>query len=166
MYFDPAIYRVNPLYSVINWVVVVGALTFVVMFVSLLNLSLTRGSKGIGIFFGELGSMLSDMVNLSPRRIWALTRLTFMEAYRRKALAVFVVFGLLFMFAGWFMGDTKEIKPDQVKVYISFVLTALSWLTLPVVLCCKTISVQEKIPQQDQLSTSDRPTIFTHYSPT
>ena len=138
MYFDPAIYRVNPLYSVINWVVVVGALTFVVMFVSLLNLSLTRGSKGIGIFFGELGSMLSDMVNLSPRRIWALTRLTFMEAYRRKALAVFVVFGLLFMFAGWFMGDTKEIKPDQVKVYISFVLTALSWLTLPVVLllCC------------------------------
>jgi len=39
-------------------------------------------------------------------------------------------------------------------------------LTLPVVLCCKMISSQEKILQQDQLSTSDRPTIFTHYSPT
>ncbi|WP_373650986.1 MULTISPECIES: ABC transporter permease [unclassified Schlesneria] len=138
MYFDPAIYRLNPLYSLLNWAVVAGALTFVVMFVSLLNLVLTRGSKGFGIFFGELGAMLSDLIHLSPRRIWALTRLTFMEAYRRKALAVFVVFGLLFMFAGWFMGDSKEIKPDQVKVYISFVLTALSWLTLPVVLllCC------------------------------
>lgn len=138
MYFDPLENFLNPIISFINWLKVAGSLTLVVLIVSLLNLLATRGAAGIGIFFQELGGILKDLVQLSPRRIWALTRLTFMEAYRRKALAVFVVFALLFMFAGWFMGDTKEIKPDQVKVYISFVLTAISWLTLPVVfiLCC------------------------------
>ena len=38
------------------------------------------------------------------------------------------------MFAGWFIGNSNDITPDQVKVYISFVLTAINWLTLPVVL--------------------------------
>ena len=138
MYFDPAENFLNPVASLINWGVIASSLTFVVMFVSMLNLVFTRGVSGIGIFFRELGGMLNDLTHLSPQRIWALTRLTFLESYRRKALAVFVVFGLLFMFAGWFMGDTKEIKSDQVKVYISFVLTAITWLTLLVVLllCC------------------------------
>ena len=139
MYFDPNENSINPLFSVLMWLIVTGGLTFVVLFVSVLNLLLTRGVSGLGVFFAELGAMASDVFSLSPRRIWALTRLTAMEAYRRKALAVFVVFALLFMFAGWFMGDaTAEITPDRVKVYISFVLTAISWLTLPVVLilCC------------------------------
>jgi hypothetical protein len=124
MYFDPTDNFLNPIISVLNWVVVVGCLTFVVLFVSMLNLLATRGLSGIGVFFDELGGMM--------------TRLSFTEAIRRKTLLVFVVFGLLFMFAGWFIGDTKDIKPDQVKVYISFVLTTITWLTLPVVLllCC------------------------------
>ena len=138
MYFDPLENALNPFVSLQNWLIVAGSLTFVVLFVSMMNLLISRGGSGVRVFFEELGGIISDLFHLSPRRIWALTRLTFMEAYRRKALSVFVVFGLLFMFAGWFMGDVKEIKPDQVKVYISFVLTATSWLTLPVVLilCC------------------------------
>ena len=138
MYFDPYENFLNPLRGLINWATVAGSLTLLVIVVSLLNLLLTRGASGLRIFFEELGGMINDLFHLSPRRIWALTRLTFLEAYRRKALLVFVIFGLLFMFAGWFMGDTQDIKPDQVKVYISFVLTAILWLTLPVVLilCC------------------------------
>ena len=38
----------------------------------------------------------------------ALTVLTFKEAVRRKALLVFVVFAILFMFAGWFMADANS----------------------------------------------------------
>ncbi len=138
MYFDPAENSVVLLESLRNWLAVAGGLIAVVLFVSLLNLLLTRGVSGLFVFAEELIGIIKDVFSLSPRRIWALTRLTFMEAYRRKTLAVFVVFALLFMFAGWFMGDTREISPDQVKVYISFVLTAISWLTLPVVLilCC------------------------------
>ena len=49
------------------------------------------------------------------------------------------------MFAGWFMGDTKEITNDQVKVYISFVLRAISWLTLPVILVLCSFGIPEDI---------------------
>ncbi len=138
MYFDPNENLIYPLYALSNWVLTTGGLMFVVLFVSLANLLVTRGKSGVGVFFAEIRGMISDVFSISPRRIWALTRLTFMEAYRRKALAVFVVFAVMFMFAGWFMGDTQEITPDQVKVYVSFVLTSISWLTLPVVLilCC------------------------------
>lgn len=145
MYFDPAENFIYPPYAIYNWMIVAGFFTAVVLVVSLLTLLVSKGASGFGVFFTELIGMLKDVFSLSPRRIWALTRLTFMEAYRRKALAVFVVFGLLFMFAGWFMGDSKEIQPDQVKVYISFVLTAVSWLTLPVVLILACFGIPEDI---------------------
>lgn len=138
MYFDPAENTVFLKFALLNWAFVTGGLAIIVLFVSLVNLLLTRGLNGFKVFGAEIAAICGDIFSLSPRRVWALTRLTFVEAYRRKALAVFVVFALLFMFAGWFMGNTNEIMPDQVKVYISFVLTAISWLTLPVVLilCC------------------------------
>jgi hypothetical protein len=139
MYFDPKDNLINPIVSLVTWLLVVGGLTFVVLFVSALNLLITRGVSGLGVFFGELKAMLIDVFSLSPRRILALARLAFLEAVRRKALAVFVVFALLFMFAGWFMGgETAEITPDRIKLYVSFVLTTISWLTLPIILilCC------------------------------
>ena len=58
---------------------------------------------------------------------------------------MFVVFALLFMFAGWFMGSSKDITPDQVKVYVSFVLTSMAWLTLPVVLILACFGIPEDI---------------------
>lgn len=138
MYFDPIENQLS-LSAVLVWLIVAGGLTCIFLFVSLLVLLLTRGvSNGLSVFASEIEAMIGDVISISPRRVWALTRLTFLEACRRKALYVFVVFALLFMFAGWFMGNTQEIKPDQVKVYISFVLTAISWLTFLVVLilCC------------------------------
>jgi hypothetical protein len=138
MYFDPAENTVHIVRWLVAWLLVAGGLTALVLIVSFLNLLLTRGIRGIQQYFSEIAAIIGDLISLSPRRIWALTRLTFLEAYRRKALAVFVVFGLIFMFASWFMGDRNAMTPDQVKVNISFVLTAISWLTLPVVLilCC------------------------------
>lgn len=138
MYFDPNENVVFLRDWIENWLMVVGGMAMIVLFVSALSLVSSRGAAGIGDFFGELRAILGDVFSISPRRVWALTRLTFIEAYRRKALFVFVVFALLFMFAGWFISDNSEIKPDRVKIYVSFVLTAISWLTLPVVLilCC------------------------------
>lgn len=145
MYFDPNENLINSGFAFLYWLRVAGGMTLIVAVVSLIALLLTRGSEGFGIFFSELGAMIWDTINLSPRRIWALTRLTFMEAYRRRVLLIFVVFALLFMFAGWFMGDTKEIKPDRIKVYISFVLTSISWLTLPIVLILACFGIPEDI---------------------
>ena len=145
MYFDPNENYVILEYWLLNWAAVSGCLLLIVMFVSMSSLVAARGAGGIGIFFTEIGAMLSDIFSLSPRRVWALTRLSFMEAFRRKVLSVFVVFALLFMFAGWFMGSSKDITPDQVKVYVSFVLTSMAWLTLPVVLILACFGIPEDI---------------------
>lgn len=75
-----------------------------------------------------------DAFRVSPRRVWALTMLTFREAIRRKTLLVFVIFALLIMFGGWFMSDANPNANLQVKVHVSFVLKAISWLILPVAL--------------------------------
>ena len=79
------------------------------------------------------------------RRIWAIAVLTFRQAVRRKALLVFVIFALLFMFAGWFLSQSNERDSLQVKVYISFVLTAVTWLILPVVLILSCWGIPEDI---------------------
>ena len=127
------------------WFIIAGGLALLVLSVSAVSVFVTRRGAGGKLFLRELSGCISDVLSLSPRRIGALAKLTFLEAYRRKALAVFVVFALLFMFAGWFMGDSKEITNDQVKVYISFVLRAISWLVLPVVLVLSCFGIPEDI---------------------
>lgn len=130
----------------LTWLITVGGLTLVVLLASLVSLFINYRGKGAVLFAHEVEGCAKDIFSLSLRRIWALSRLTFVEAYRRKALAVFVVFALLFMFAGWFMGGgTGDITNDQVKVYISFVLRTISWLTLPLVLVLSCFGIPEDI---------------------
>ena len=92
------------------------------------------GKRGGPLFVQGLQQAGVDFSRTSLRRIWALALLTWHESTRKKALYVFVVFAIMIMFAGWFLRSSLD-RPDlQVKVYVSFVLTVISWLTLPVVL--------------------------------
>ncbi len=154
MSFDPQPmllwYRNNPatgleLGAIPIWFIIAGGLALIVFLVSMLSAFVSHRGSGLDAFGVALSGWLSDLVSLSPRRIGALAKLTFLEAYRRKALSVFVVFALLLMFAGWFMGNAKEITGDQVKVYISFVLRTITWLTLPVVLVLSCFGIPEDI---------------------
>ncbi|MBS0206338.1 MAG: hypothetical protein JSS49_25905 [Planctomycetes bacterium] len=144
MSFDP---QDMPVFdAIVYWMVVVGVLSIIVMVVSLLSLLVSHRGAGLRIFAEEILRSLTDLFSLSIRRIWALSKLTFIEAYRRKALAVFVVFALLFMFAGWFMGgDTRDMTTDQVKVYVSFVLRTIAWLTLPLIVVLSSFGIPEEI---------------------
>jgi hypothetical protein len=132
--------------AIFFWLVVCVILSMTILLTSVFSLLIMHGSKGPQLLIAELGGIFSDIFSLSPRRIWALTKLTFIEALRRKALLIFVVFGLLFMFAGWFMGgDSTQITKDTVKVYISFVLRAISWLTLPLMFILSSFGIPEDI---------------------
>jgi len=77
---------------------------------------------------------IRDVSELSWRRIWALATLTIREAVRRKALLVFVIFGVLFMFGSWFLTSADEKADIQIERHVVFVFTAVSWLVLPVIL--------------------------------
>lgn len=129
----------------LHWLIVVGAMTLLVLGVSLLTLLVTNGVKGPVLLVNEILAGLIDLVSLSPRRVWALTQLTIREAIRRKALLVFVVFGVLFMFAGWFLTGAAQSPDFEAKMYTYFALRTISWLVLPVVLLLACWGVPEDI---------------------
>lgn len=133
------------LQSFLLWALVIGSATSIVLVVSLVATIASVGTRGPVVFANELGAMVGDLFSLSPRRIFALAQLTFREAIRRKALMVFVVFAILFMFAGWFLTGSNLAPEFQVKIYVSFVLRAISWLVLPVVLLLACWGIPEDI---------------------
>jgi ABC-type transport system involved in multi-copper enzyme maturation permease subunit len=85
-----------------------------------------------------LWNLIADIVGISPRRVWALTRLAIQESIRKRVVVVFGVFILLLLFAGWFL-DPGSTNPA--RLYLSFVLTATSYLVLLLALILSSLSL-------------------------
>ena len=83
-----------------------------------------------------------DMLALSPRRILALAWLAVQESLRRRVLVGFGVFLLILLFAGWFL-DSKT--NDPATLYLSFVLTATTYLVLLMALFLSAFSLPADI---------------------
>ncbi|MFP6764615.1 MAG: hypothetical protein VB858_13395 [Planctomycetaceae bacterium] len=105
----------------------------------------TSGKAGLNLVRSGVLRGLKDFSSISARRVMAISQLTFKEAIRRKALLVFVVFAVLFMFASWFLTSDSHRPGLQMKVYVTFVLTAVSWLVLPVILLLSCWGLPEDI---------------------
>jgi predicted small lipoprotein YifL len=130
--FDPTPF--NLVFGIAQWLLVIAIVIFA-SGVSLTLMSLAAsGVTGPLQVLGHVKEGFADLLGTSPRRVIALSMLTFREAFRRKTLWVFAVFGVLFLFAGWFMSDVTADPSLQVKAYVSFVLRTISWLILPVVM--------------------------------
>lgn len=116
-----------------NWLQVVGVLIVVGLLLSWLFASIRRGGvgRGFGSVWRQALESAADLFGMTFRRIYALAQHSVKESLRKRILLVFVVFAAVFLFAGWFIrGDS----PEQVKITISFVLTATSYLLLPAIL--------------------------------
>lgn len=136
----------EPAASFLEWATVVGVLALLVLGLAFLIAAIARGVVGAKAFFAGLAAGAADLAMVTPKHVWAIAQLTWREALRRKALYVFGLFGVLFMFAGWFLTDASENRPeDQVKVYVSFVLTVVGWLTLLVLLLLSCWGIPEDI---------------------
>lgn len=120
--------------AALQWLLILGVGASVALLFAFIRSFILYGMDGPNQVGREIVEGLSDFFSISPRRVGALTMLTVREAIRRKALLVFVVFGILFLFGGWFLTQSNDRPELQVKVYVSFVLTAIQWLILPVVL--------------------------------
>lgn len=97
---------------------------------------------GGDVVYRMVRTALGDLVSISPRRILALAWLAVQESLRRRVLVGFAVFLLILLFAGWFL-DTKSTAP--VTLYLSFVLTATTWLVLLMALFLSTLSLPADI---------------------
>jgi hypothetical protein len=85
---------------------------------------------------------LLDFVSISPRRIAALSWLAVQESLRRRVLVGFGVFLLILLFAGWFLDSRSN---DPAALYLSFVLTATTWLVLLMALFLSALSLPADI---------------------
>lgn len=146
MDFDPQAF--DFVASLKSWGKVCGGAAGLLAAVSLFFCLVSQGTAGVRAWGQEVAGLLGDLISISPRRVLALSQLTFREAIRRRALLVFVVFAVLFMFAGWFLSASTLAPEFQVKVYVTFVLRAISWLVLPVVLLLSCWGLPEDIKQR------------------
>ena len=127
-----------------DWLLVFGGFVGIIFAATILVALGIYGTSGPVAVMGRVWQGLHDFTHLSPRRIWAISRLTILEAWRRKALWVFAVFAFLMMFAGWFLDS--ELRTDmQVKNAVSFALTTVLWLTIPVLLLLSCWGIPEDI---------------------
>lgn len=130
--------------GVLHWLRVFGGFVGVIFAATVLVALGIYGVSGPVAVMSRVRQGLHDFLNLSPKRIWAIAWLTIIEAVRRKALLVFVVFAFLMMFAGWFLDS--DLRADlQVKNAVSFALTTVSWLTIPVLLLLSCWGIPEDI---------------------
>ncbi len=83
-----------------------------------------------------------DLPGTSLRRIFALARLAFKEAIRRKVLFVVGLFVVGLLLAGWFLNPESD---DPARLYISFVLTATNYLILALALFISAFSLPADI---------------------
>jgi ABC-type transport system involved in multi-copper enzyme maturation permease subunit len=93
------------------------------------------------LYRGVVGAVL-DLVFMSPRRIWALTRLSVQEAIRRRVWVAFVAFAVILMFAGWFLDPSS---PNPGPLYLSFVLSWTTYLILLLALFMSAFSLPADI---------------------
>ncbi len=127
-----------------DWLLVFGGFVGIIFSATILVALGIYGTSGPVAVMGRVWQGLHDFTQLSSRRIWAISRLTILEAWRRKALWVFAVFAFLMMFAGWFLDS--ELRTDmQVKNAVSFALTTVLWLTIPVLLLLSCWGIPEDI---------------------
>lgn len=97
------------------------------------------GLVGIGVPF------LYGCLSLSWQRIWALTKLSFMEGLRRRILYVFSALLVVLMFASWFISPKPE---DQLKTYVQVIDLAMTPLMLFAGVLVAAFSIPADIRQQ------------------
>jgi len=126
MFEDYTSFELAP--AILNWIGLILATSVLSLIVGMAISIITLGSAGPKRTIYVIGRALQDLSSISLRRVGAIAILTFKEAQRRKAFMIGFLFLLLFMFGGWFLGETDLEKPA--KPYISFVLWSMNWLLL------------------------------------
>lgn len=88
---------------------------------------------------------VANLFHFRARRIWALARLSFKEAIRRKVLWVFLVLLLVLMFASWFIQSNPG---DQLRTYVEVVSFSMSVLLLLVAALLAAFGIPTDMKQQ------------------
>ena len=112
----------------LSWLGILGALCFVALVIGLVFSIIRRGPvRGAASVASAVWAAFADVFWMSPRRISALAWLAVKESIRKKVVVGVAVFIVVLMLAGWFL-DPGSTNPG--RLYLSFVMTATSYLVL------------------------------------
>lgn len=129
--------------AALHWLITIASLAIAGLVVGYLVAAVRHGPvSAFGITGKVLLATVADLVRISPRRVWALSWLAIKESIRRRVIVGFLVFIVILLFAGWFLDPSS---PDPARLYISFVLTATSYLVLLLVLFLSAFSLPTDI---------------------
>jgi hypothetical protein len=92
--------------------------------------------------YSRIVGAVEDLAGISPRRVLALAGLAFQEAVRRRVWVTITVFLVLLLFAGWFLDPESQ---DPAKLYLSFAMTATTYLVLLMALFLSVFSLPNDI---------------------
>ena len=81
---------------------------------------------------------ISELFRTSPRRVWAIARLSIKETIRRRVFVALAIYVIILLFAGWFL-QTGYREPG--KLFFSVVLTATTYLVLLIALLVSAFSL-------------------------
>lgn len=122
-----------------RFLVTVAVLAFVSLVVAFLVAMVRHGPLKAGdMTYRVIVTGFTELFRISPRRIWALARLAVKESLRRRVAVALVIFFLILLFAAWFL-RTGYQQPG--KLYLSFVLTATTYLVLMIALLLSALSL-------------------------
>src|SRR5262245_21174049 len=100
---------------------------------------------GLAAIIAVAVPFLRNLIQLRFRRIYALAKLSFKEAIRRRVLYAFSGMLLVFLFASWFV---PSMPKDQVRTYVGVVFLAMSSLLLFTAALLTSFSIPADIRQQ------------------
>lgn len=118
--------------SILQWLAIVSVSGIVALIVGAVISMVTFGKGGRSAVVDTLKRGWTDLTKLSWQRISALAYLALKESLARRALLVLGTFIVLFMAANLFLRTPEQDVPA--KPYVSFVLTVVQWLLIPVAL--------------------------------
>jgi hypothetical protein len=130
-------------WALADWVLAVFLISLVVTVIGWLIAAIRHGPIHALAITGKVWSTgIGDLVSISPRRVMALSWLAIKESIRRRVVVVFAIFILVLLYAGWFL-DPKSTNPAL--LYLSFVLTATTYLVLIMALFLSALSLPADI---------------------
>jgi ABC-type transport system involved in multi-copper enzyme maturation permease subunit len=94
--------------------------------------------RGGDATYHTVANGLIEILQTSPRRIWALARLAIKESLRRRVIVALGVYLLVLLFANWVLSTNIQ---EPARLYLSFVLTACTYLVLGVALLLSAFSL-------------------------
>lgn len=149
--------------AVLRYLAIVGLVGLLGLFVSAIILVARYGPHPAGdMIYRLLVSAAADLARFSPKRVFALARLAAQESMRRRVWVALVVFGVILMFAGWFLNPTSSEQAQidsfqTAKLYINFVLTATTYLVMLLALFLSAFSLPADIKSRTIFTVVTKP---------